>query len=388
MNKDNINEFASFDEYLRQGEPSQKESAENWKTAIGLQAVDGLQPSAYLIDVAKRNIEGEISLDETRKLIDSYYQSKTVRTPKDEDEEEADKVSANIAKILASKTFAFNTNGYVSLHRRIFEGVFKHAGEIRQYDISKKEWVLEGDSVNYLNWEDLRRALDWDIEQEKNFSYKGLTDDEKIEHIAKFISGIWQIHAFREGNTRTTAIFTIQYLRSLGYEVNNEMFAKHSWYFRNALVRANYRNINKDIEYSPIYLVRFFRNLLLKDSWVLKNRYLHIRPTDDWKEQPRIGTPQVPRKLSSSTPQVPHKFSQHVETLILSFNDEYMTSAEIMGSIGLKDRKSFSELYLNAALSEKAIERKYPNTPRHPRQQYRMTEQAKTWKEWYEKKNK
>ena len=388
MNKDNINEFASFDEYLRQGEPSLKERAENWKTAIGLQAVDGLQPSAYLIDVAKRNIEGEISLDETRKLIDSYYQSKTVRTPKDEDEEEADKVSANIAKILASKTFAFNTNGYVSLHRRIFEGVFKHAGEIRQYDISKKEWVLEGDSVNYLNWEDLRRALDWDIEQEKNFQYKGLSDDEKIEHIAKFVSGIWQIHAFREGNTRTTAIFTIQYLRSLGYEVNNEMFAKHSWYFRNALVRANYRNINKDIEYSPIYLVRFFRNLLLKDGWVLKNRYLHIQPTDDWKEQPRIGTPQVPRKLSSSTPQVPHKFSQHVETLILSFNDEYMTSAEIMGAIGLKDRKSFSELYLNAALSEKAIERKYPNTPRHPRQQYRMTEQAKTWKEWYEKKNK
>ena len=388
MNKDNTNEFASFDEYLRQGEPSQKESAENWKTAIGLQAVDGLQPSAYLIDVAKRNIEGEITLDETRKLIDSYYQSKTVRTPKDEEEEEADKVSANIAKILASKTFAFNTNGYVSLHRRIFEGVFKHAGEIRQYDISKKEWVLEGDSVNYLNWEDLRRALDWDIEQEKNFSYKGLTDDEKIEHIAKFISGIWQIHAFREGNTRTTAIFTIQYLRSLGYKVNNEMFAKHSWYFRNALVRANYRNIQKGIDYSPIYLVRFFRNLLLKDSWVLKNRYLHIRPTDDWKEQPRIGTPQVPRKLSSSTPQVPHKFSQHVETLILSFNDEYMTSAEIMGAIGLKDRKSFSELYLNAALSEKAIERKYPNTPRHPRQQYRMTKLAKTWKEGYEKKNK
>jgi len=384
----NNDDFSSFDEYLRQGEPSQKESAENWKTAIGLQAVDGLQPSEYLIDVAKRNIEGEISLDETRKLIDSYYQSKTVRTPKDEDEEEADKVSANIAKILASKTFAFNTNGYVSLHRRIFEGVFKHAGEIRQYDISKKEWVLEGDSVNYLNWEDLRRALDWDIEQEKNFSYKGLTDDEKIEHIAKFISGIWQIHAFREGNTRTTAIFTIQYLRSLGYEVNNELFAKHSWYFRNALVRANYRNILKGIDYSPIYLVRFFRNLLLKDGWVLKNRYLHIRPTDDWKEQPRIGTPQVPRKLSSSTPQVPHKFSQHVETLILSFNDEYMTSAEIMGAIGLKDRKSFSELYLNAALSEKAIERKYPNTPRHPRQQYRMTEQAKTWKEWYEKKNK
>ena len=369
MNKDNINEFASFDEYLRQGEPSQKESAENWKTAIGLQAVDGLQPSAYLIDVAKRNIEGEISLDETRKLIDSYYQSKTVRTPKDEDEEEADKVSANIAKILASKTFAFNTNGYVSLHRRIFEGVFKHAGEIRQYDISKKEWVLEGDSVNYLNWEDLRRALDWDIEQEKNFQYKGLTDDEKIEHIAKFISGIWQIHAFREGNTRTTAIFTIQYLRSLGYEVNNEMFAKHSWYFRNALVRANYRNINKDIEYSPIYLVRFFRNLLLGESWVLKNRYLHIDPTDEWKVQPRLATPQVPhtphqkvdRKGGQKTEKVGRKGGQKTKESILSLiaSDPFVTTNEM--SKRLKINRSAISKHIKKLKEDHIIERIGPD---------------------------
>ena len=369
MNKDNINEFASFDEYLRQGEPSQKERAENWKTAIGLQAVDGLQPSAYLIDVAKRNIEGEISLDETRKLIDSYYQSKTVRTPKDEDEEEADKVSANIAKILASKTFAFNTNGYVSLHRRIFEGVFKHAGEIRQYDISKKEWVLEGDSVNYLNWEDLRRALDWDIEQEKNFQYKGLSDDEKIEHIAKFISGIWQIHAFREGNTRTTAIFTIQYLRSLGYEVNNEMFAKHSWYFRNALVRANYRNINKDIEYSPIYLVRFFRNLLLGESWVLKNRYLHINPTDEWKVQPRLATPQVPhthhqkvdRKGGQKTEKVGRKGGQKTKDSILSLiaSDPFVTTNEM--SKRLEINRSAISKHIKKLKEDHIIERIGPD---------------------------
>ena len=369
MNKDNINEFASFDEYLRQGEPLQKERAENWKTAIGLQAVDGLQPSAYLIDVAKRNIEGEISLDETRKLIDSYYQSKTVRTPKDEDEEEADKVSANIAKILASKTFAFNTNGYVSLHRRIFEGVFKHAGEIRQYDISKKEWVLEGDSVNYLNWEDLRRALDWDIEQEKNFSYKGLTDDEKIEHIAKFISGIWQIHAFREGNTRTTAIFTIQYLRSLGYEVNHEMFAKHSWYFRNALVRANYRNIQKGIDYSPIYLVRFFRNLLLKDSWVLKNRYLHIDPTDEWKVQPRLATPQVPhtphqkvdRKGGQKTEKVGRKGGQKTKDSILSLiaSDPFVTTNEM--SKRLEINRSAISKHIKKLKEDHIIERIGPD---------------------------
>ena len=369
MNKDNINEFASFDEYLRQGEPSQKESAENWKTAIGLQAVDGLQPSAYLIDVAKRNIEGEITLDETRKLIDSYYQSKTVRTPKDEDEEEADKVSANIAKILASKTFAFNTNGYVSLHRRIFEGVLKHAGEIRLYDISKKEWVLEGDSVNYLNWEDLRRALDWDIEQEKNFQYKGLSDDEKIEHIAKFVSGIWQIHAFREGNTRTTAIFTIQYLRSLGYEVNNEMFAKYSWYFRNALVRANYRNINKDIEYSPIYLVRFFRNLLLGESWVLKNRYLHIDPTDEWKVQPRLATPQVPhtphqkvdRKGGQKTEKVGRKGGQKTKESILSLiaSDPFVTTNEM--SKRLKINRSAISKHIKKLKEDHIIERIGPD---------------------------
>lgn len=365
----NNDDFSSFDEYLRQGEPSQKESAENWKTAIGLQAVDGLQPSAYLIDVAKRNIEGEISLDETRKLIDSYYQSKTVRTPKDEDEEEADKVSANIAKILASKTFAFNTNGYVSLHRRIFEGVFKHAGEIRQYDISKKEWVLEGDSVNYLNWEDLRRALDWDIEQEKNFSYKGLTDDEKIEHIAKFISGIWQIHAFREGNTRTTAIFTIQYLRSLGYEVNNEMFAKHSWYFRNALVRANYRNIQKGIDYSPIYLVRFFRNLLLGESWVLKNRYLHIDPTDEWKVQPRLATPQVPhtphqkvdRKGGQKTEKVGRKGGQKTKDSILSLiaSDPFVTTNEM--SKRLEINRSAISKHIKKLKEDHIIERIGPD---------------------------
>ena len=316
MNKDNTNEFASFDEYLRQGEPLQKERAENWKTAIGLQAVDGLQPSAYLIDVAKRNIEG--------------------------------------------------------------------------------------DSVNYLNWEDLRRALDWDIEQEKNFQYKGLSDDEKIEHIAKFISGIWQIHAFREGNTRTTAIFTIQYLRSLGYEVNHEMFAKHSWYFRNALVRANYRNIQKGIDYSPIYLVRFFRNLLLKDSWVLKNRYLHIRPTDDWKEQPNLnsqtgsgqknnfinkeGEENVPSSSQACPKFVPS--SSQVEELIIRINKDYLSIGDIMNLFGLKNRTRFRKEYITPAIAEGALEMKYPNTPRHPRQQYRMTELAKTWKEWNEKKNK
>lgn len=293
-----MTDISSFDEYLRQGEPSSRESALNWKVAIGLQAVDGLQPSDYLLNVARRNIEGDISLDESRKLIDSYYQSKTTRTEKEAEEEEADKVSANIAKILSSRTFAFNTNGYVSLHRRIFKGVFKHAGEIRTYDITKREWVLDGDTVNYLNWEDLRRAIDWDIEQEKQFSYRSLPMDTVVEHIAKFISGIWQIHAFREGNTRTTAVFAIQYLRSMGFDVDNEMFARHSWYFRNALVRANYRNVRKGIEYTPVFLVRFFRNLLLGDKWELKNRCLHIMPSEEWRNQPNLQKEGVQKRCT------------------------------------------------------------------------------------------
>ena len=290
-----------FDEYIRQGEPDKKERAEVWSVAIGLQAVDGLKTSEYLQQTARRNIEGEITIDEVRELVKSYYQSKTQREPDDDDKQEADLVSGNITKILSTDTLDFSTKGYVSLHRRIFEGVFKHAGRIRDYDITKKEWVLEYDTVHYLNWEDLHRAIDYDIEQERGFSYKGLSSDELITHVTRFVSGLWQIHAFGEGNTRTTAVFAIQYLRSLGFNVDNNQFAKHSWYFRNALVRANYKNAVKGIDYSPVYLERFFRNLLLDEKWDLRNRYLHIHPTAEWSVQPNLATP-------SSIEQVPHKY--------------------------------------------------------------------------------
>ena len=185
--------YINFDEYIRQGEPSRREAAYEWSTAIGLQAVDGLKTSDYLNDLARRNIEGEISLDEVDELLNKYYQSKTIRESADDDKQEADKASKNIKRILSTKTFQFSTNGYIATHRRIFEGVLKHAGELRTYDITKHEWVLEGDTVNYLNWEDLRRALDYDIEQEHSFSYKGLSQDELLAHITKFVSGLWQI---------------------------------------------------------------------------------------------------------------------------------------------------------------------------------------------------
>ncbi|MBP5722932.1 MAG: cell filamentation protein Fic, partial [Bacteroidales bacterium] len=186
--------YLNFDEYIRQGEPDEKKKASIWQTAIGLQAVDGLKTSDYLKETARKHIEGKINIDEARDLIKTYYQSKTQREPEEENMQEADKVSANITKILSSETFDFSEKGYVALHRRIFEGVFKHAGKVRDYDITKKEWVLDGDTVNYLNWEDLHRAIEFDLEQERQYSYKRISQDEMITHITKFVSGLWQIH--------------------------------------------------------------------------------------------------------------------------------------------------------------------------------------------------
>lgn len=292
-----MNEFPTyqpdFEEYIRQGEPGKQERAQIWRTAIGLQQVDGLETSDYLKQTVRRNIEGEISIDEVQRLVKEYYVNKTNREPDDDDKQEADLVTGNIGKILSSKTLDFTVNGYLSLHRRIFAGVFKHAGQIRDYDITKSEFVLRGGTVNYLNFEDIRTALDYEISREKTFDYSGLSSDEIIEHIAKFVSNVWQIHAFREGNTRTTAVFAIQYLRSIGYKVNNDMFAAHSWYFRNALVRANYKNVVQGINYEPVYLKRFFRNLLLGEQWDLKSRYLVINPPAEYAVQPRADVGNV-----------------------------------------------------------------------------------------------
>lgn len=270
----------NFEEYLRQGEPNKAEKAKVWKTAIGLQQVDGLKPSDYLISTAKQNIEGEITIEEVQQLIKSYYQSKTIRTNDLNDTEEADKVSANIAKLLSERSFAFTVAGFTAVHRRIFDGVFKFAGKIRDYNITKKEWVLLGDTVLYVSAPDLPKAIEYDIEQEKQFNYTGLNMEQILNHITKFVSGLWQIHPFGEGNTRTVAVFTIQYLRSMGFEVENDLFADHSWYFRNALVRANYQNIQNGVTRNPEYLERFFRNLLLGEKNELRNRDMIVQFTD------------------------------------------------------------------------------------------------------------
>ena len=353
--------MSDFDEYLRQGEPDRKQKAEYWRTAIGLQDVDGLKTSDYLKQTARRNIEGEITIEEVQHLVKTYYQRKTAREEDDDKKEEADRVSANIAQLLGEDSFVYSVVGITSIHRRIFEGVFKHAGEIRNFDISKKEWVLRGDSVLYGNAPDLRRALVYDLEQEREFSYIGIPIDETIKHIAKFISGLWQIHPFAEGNTRTTAVFTIKYLRSLGFQVNNDLFSQKSWYFRNALVRANYHNYIKGVDYEPIFLIRFFRNLLLDERNELRNRYMLIDPPKEWE----ANTRQVPDKYPTSTRQVS-------QLVMVIGNHEYSTK-EILDVFHLKNRENFMDSYLTPAINEGLVTMLYPDSPRHPRQKYHLT---------------
>ncbi len=266
----------NFEEYIRQGEPNKAEKAKVWKTAIGLQQVDGLKPSEYLIATAKQNIDGDLTIEEVKQRIDSYYKQHPVINDESRTEE-ADKVSARIAEMLNERTFTFSPAEYLTIHRRLFQDIYNHAGKIRNYNITKQEWVLNGETVLYAGAESLKATLEYDFQQEKQFSYKGLSQQEIIEHITRFISYLWQIHIFGEGNTRTTAIFLIKYLHKLGFkEVNNDLFAEHSWYFRNALVRANYEDLSKDIHKTDEYLIRFLLNLLLKENYLLKNREMHI----------------------------------------------------------------------------------------------------------------
>ena len=265
-----------FKEYLRESEPDKAHKGYAWSTAIGLQAVDGLKPSKYLIDTAIQNIEGKITMKEAQSLIDSYYEERPVHLSDDERTEEADKVSSRIAEILSETAFSFSPNEYISIHRKLFRGIYKHAGKIRDYNITKKEWVLDGATVMYGSASELRATLEYDFSQEKDFSYKGLSMDEIIHHLAVFVSRLWQIHIFGEGNTRTTAVFFIKYLRTLGFSAANDIFAENAWYFRNALVRANYTNLQKGIHETTEYLEAFLRNLLLNEKNELHNRNLHI----------------------------------------------------------------------------------------------------------------
>ncbi len=268
---------SDFDEYMRLDEPNQRAKSESWQAAIGLQDVDGLKTSPYLLETAKKNIDGELSFYEARERIDAYYQIQSSQTAENRTEE-ADKVAVRIAELLSEDHFTFSPMEYLLTHQRLFEGVLDKAivGKARTYNIKKQEWVLQGQRVVYAHAAHIMQTLDYDFAEERHFSYKALSQGQMMEHLAMFVSRLWQIHVFGEGNTRTTAVFTIKYLRTLGFQVNNDLFATHSWYFRNALVRANYNSYPQGIHATQEFLVKFLENLLFHQKHALKNREMLI----------------------------------------------------------------------------------------------------------------
>ena len=163
------------------------------------------------------------------------------------------------------------------IHGFLFKGVLPHAGQFRTYNIAKSQWILDGETISYGSADSLSELLNYDFGEERKFDYSTVSSADAIRHIVRFISGIWQIHAFGEGNTRTTAVFLIKYLRSFGFELNNESFEKHSWFFRNALVRSQYENIPKGVHRTFEPLERFMNFAVFGIPEDLRNRTLHIR---------------------------------------------------------------------------------------------------------------
>ncbi len=339
MNKD------PFKEYIKDSEPSKRDKGYAWHTAIGLQAVDGLRTSEYLVRTAVRNIEGEITFEEANELLKSYYEENPARDEKDRTEE-ADKVSARIATLLSEQAFSFTPNEYLSVHRKLFTGIYSHAGQIRDYNITKKEWVLDGATVLYGSATELRATLDYDFSEEKKFSYKDLSMDEIIHHLAVFVSGLWQIHVFSEGNTRTTAVFFIKYLRTLGFDVTNDIFAENAWYFRNSLVRANYNDLKNGVHETTEYLEVFLRNLLLNENHPLHNRTLHISGTFKGSEKANIDVEKanIETEKANIEDAFTAKTAAHIQMLQEALGSELAFGrSDVQRVLGLKPTRS-SEL--------------------------------------------
>jgi len=332
-----------FKEYIKQSEPSKREKGYAWHTAIGLQAVDGLKTSKYLIDMAIKNIEGDISIDEAQELLNAYYEENP-KSDKVDRTEEADKVAVRIAKILSEQAFSFTPNEYISIHKKLFAGIYEHAGKMREYNITKQEWILNGATVVYGSASELEATLEYDFSEEKKFSYKNLTMEEIIHHLAVFVSRLWQIHVFREGNTRTTAVFLIKYLGTLGFDVTNDIFAENAWFFRNALVRANYNDLKNGIHETTEYVELFLRNLLLNEKNELHNRMMHISGTFEGKvdiesEKVDIESEKVDirNKILSTSNTISEKTINHAIEIYKKYGkDIYFGRAMVEEVTGLK----------------------------------------------------
>lgn len=331
-----------FKEYIKESEPGKRDKGYAWHTAIGLQAVDGLKTSEYLVHTAVRNIEGEISFEEANALLQTYYEESPARDVEDRTEE-ADKVSVRIAALLSEKAFSFTPNEYISIHRKLFTGIYSHAGRIRDYNITKKEWVLDGATVLYGSATELRATLDYDFSEEKKFSYKNLSMDGIIHHLAVFISRLWQIHVFGEGNTRTTAVFFIKYLCTLGFDVTNDIFAENAWYFRNSLVRANYNDLKNGIHETTEFLEMFLWNLLLNEDHPLHNRALHISAAFRESDKVNIGDKKanIEKENMNIESSFTAKTTSHVCKLLEAFGFQTIFGrSDVQKVLGLKSTRS------------------------------------------------
>ena len=357
-----------FKEYIKESEPTKRDKGYAWHTAIGLQAVDGLRTSEYLVHTAVRNIEGEISFEEANALLQAYYEEKPACDPSDRTEE-ADKVSVRIAALLSERAFSFTPNEYLSIHRKLFTDIYSHAGRIRDYNITKKEWVLNGATVIYGSASELRATLDYDFSEEKKFSYKNLSMDATIHHLAMFISRLWQIHVFGEGNTRTTAVFFIKYLRTLGFDVTNDIFAENAWYFRNSLVRANYNDLKNGIHETTEFLELFLRNLLLDEHHPLHNRTLHISGSFKETQKPDIET--IKPDIEVLKPDIEKAFQPktagHVMKLMEAFLGQTIFGrSDVMQVIGIKASRASDLL---KEMAEKGV---IEPVPGHGKGKYRF----------------
>ena len=351
--KELYNQNKSAYYYTLYDQKSYQEKYNYWATAIGLQDVDGLKPSSFLIDIANRSIKGELSLQEVKQKLSAYYEEKDKHNT-NEKEKEADIVSTNITTILTSPDFSFSVDGLLSIHKYLFNEVFSFAGEIRTVDISKKEWVLNGESVLYSPAQMIIENIKYDLEEERKFSYTNLNQAELVSHLSLFIARLWQIHPFREGNTRTSVVFLIKYLNTLGYSVTNDLFSENSWFFRNALVRACYSDRRNGILPDFSFLETFFNCLLFNEKAELKNRNMKITSE---KEQTGRPTDRL--------------------TLLEVLSDDELSARQIMNAMGLSHVPSFRKTHLKPALENGLIERTIPENPNHPAQKYRLTEKGK-----------
>lgn len=261
---------SSVNEYEEEYKTSNYLKQQEWDMAIGLQKVDNLTPSKYLEKLVSNNIDGNLTIEDVEKELRQYYSQKGNKIKYNE--LECDFVSARIVELLNEDSFELSVDYLKYVHKFLFQDVYEFAGEFRRVDFSKHERILNNDSVAYGDCNTLSESLEYDISKELEKNYEEMNILEVINNITKFSSSIWQVHPFREGNTRTTAVFIEKYLINLGYNVDNSLFKDKSVYFRNAMVRSNYFNNYLNIKEDRSYLVKFYENLLLG-----KNNNLHSK---------------------------------------------------------------------------------------------------------------